>query len=726
MSVSYCINPKCPHPDEIPDNTHDLICPHCGSKLTLHNRYCVERLLGSGGFGKTFEAKDAENGEVRVVVKVLYRNHPKAVELFKQEAKVLCRLNHPGIPRVEEDGYFVYWAHGSKTPLHCLVMEKIEGLNLVEWLDERNQQPIDADLARNWLEQLVDILDRVHQLHYFHRDIKPHNIMRRPDGQLALIDFGTAREITGTYINKVGGGQNVTEIISAGYTPPEQINGKAVPQSDFYALGRTFVFLMTGKKPTAFPENPRNGKLLWHEEAPQIPEHFANVIDYMMAPFPGNRPQHGRVIFQALDDSTPPGGAWDRLEGSARNKGSASRSNPLRTTGSSFQTNSRLRSSRSTRSTRLPKSRLEALQTSISDFVDNFQPPVIPWNRVLQGAIATLILLQVYGYWRYGFFPSNPVRLVTELPDSLFYERLITRDAGYVRSLALSPNGRWIASGSYGTLRLWNAETGELESQRPAHQDWVEALVFTDDRTIATASGNKDPTIRLWNVETGVRKLTLSGHSGGINAMILTPDRKMLITASSDKTIRLWNLAQSRQVLVLRGHETPIYALAIAPDGRTLASGGRNGTIRLWDLSRGVQLRALSGHNDRVLSLAFSPDGKTLASSSNDRTLRFWNTFPGEEVKSFTDLATPVSHLVYVVDTPPERPEAGKIVQLMGTTQSILVWQPETGDRLHSLWGSRSPISAFTSTNDGRVIVTGSPEKVIQVWRLPDMAPPQL
>lgn len=722
MSVSYCINPKCPNPDEIPDDTRELICPHCSSKLVLHNRYRVERLLGSGGFGKTFEAIDSEKGEDRVVVKVLYRNHPKAVELFKQEAKVLCRLNHPGIPHVDEDGYFVYWAHGSKTPLHCLVMEKIEGLNLVEWIDERDKKPIDAEIARNWLEQLVDILDRVHQLHYFHRDIKPHNIMRRPDGQLALIDFGTAREVTGTYINKVGGGQNVTEIISAGYTPPEQINGKAVPQSDFYALGRTFVFLMTGKKPTAFPENPRNGKLLWHEEAPQIPEHFANVIDYMMAPFPGNRPQHGRVIFQALDDSTPPGSTWERSDAPARDsRGGSSRKHPFRTTGSSFRTNSRLRSSRSTRA---PKSRIEAWQEAIEDFFADLHPPEIRWDRVIEGAIVALILSQIYGYWRYGFFPSNPARLVVELPDSLFLERLISRDAGYVRSLALSPNGQQIVSGSFGTLRFWNLETGALENQVSAHQDWIEALVFLDDRTVATASGTKDPTIRFWNAETGVRKLTLIGHTDSINALLLAPDRKTLISASSDKTIRLWNITQAGQVKVLRGHNTSIEALAISPDGRTLASGGRNGTIRLWDLTRGVQLRAIQAHAGRVLSLAFSPDGKTLTSSSSDRSIRFWNTFPGEEVKSFTDLATPVRHLVYVVDTPPDHPEADSIVQLMGTTQSLLVWRPETGERLHSLWGSRSPISALASTADGTVIVTGSPEKTIQIWRLPDMAPP--
>jgi len=720
--VSYCINPKCPSPDEIPDDTRDLVCPHCNSKLVLNDRYRVTHLLGSGGFGKTFEAMD---GKACVVVKVLYRNHPKAVELFKQEAKVLCRLDHPGIPRVEEDGYFVYWVHGTTAPLHCLVMEKIEGKNLVEWLDSRGGEPIDADLARTWLEQLVDILDRVHQLHYFHRDIKPHNIMRRPDGQLALIDFGTAREVTGTYINKVGGGQNVTEIISAGYTPPEQINGKAVPQSDFYALGRTFVYLMTGKKPTHFPENPRNGKLLWHDAAPHIPAHFASVIDYMMAPFPGNRPQHGRVIFQALDDSQP-GGTWEMGDTNAlpprSNRPNDARWRGRRSgTDSSLRTGSRLRSSRSIRTSR---TKVEAWLAEASYQLSRLSWPEISWQRVGIGAAIALALSQVYGYWRYGFFPANPARLVLELPDSLFYERPIARRAGYVRSLALSPNGQRIASGSFGTLRVWNTETGELQQQRSGHQDWIEAIAFLDNNRIATAGGGKDGTIRIWNAETGIRQLTLGGHSGGTNALILTPDRQTMIGGGGDRAIRLWKVADFAQTQTLGGHVATIDALAVSSDGNTLASGSRNGTIRLWDLQRGVQLRALQGHSGRILSLAFAPDGRTLASSSADRSVRIWDILSGEQSQSLTDFSTPVDHLVYLVNALPDRPTAEPVVQLLGTTRSILVWQPETGERVHSLWGSRSPFSALATTASGDKIVTGSPQETIQLWRLPDVVAP--
>ncbi len=179
-------------------------------------------------------------------------------------------------------------------------MEKIEGLDLEQWMHNRSHQPITSEQALEWLTQVTQILDQVHQQDYFHRDIKPPNIMRRPNGQLVLIDFGTAREVTGTYLAKIGGSQNVTGIVSVGYTPPEQAAGRAVPQSDFFALGRTFVYLLTGKHPNDLLEDPRTGELLWRETGSCISKALGDLIDYMMAPFPGNRPQNTQVILDIL------------------------------------------------------------------------------------------------------------------------------------------------------------------------------------------------------------------------------------------------------------------------------------------------------------------------------------------------------------------------------------------------------------------------------------------
>ncbi|NES18842.1 MAG: serine/threonine protein kinase, partial [Symploca sp. SIO3E6] len=240
--MCLCINPNCTNPQN-PDNF--LFCQACGSELLLVREYRVSQLLSDkGGFGKTYEVSQ---GSQTKVLKVLINNQPKAIDLFKQEAQVLQQLNHPGIPK--GDRYFTFLPRNSQQPLHCLVMEKIEGLDLEEYQQQRQNYPIDQYSALKWLLQLAEILDEVHQQQFFHRDIKPSNIILKPDGQLVLIDFGTVRAITATYLGKQSSGQ-VTKIASGGYTPTEQLNRQAVPQSDFFALGRTFVFLLTGREPT--------------------------------------------------------------------------------------------------------------------------------------------------------------------------------------------------------------------------------------------------------------------------------------------------------------------------------------------------------------------------------------------------------------------------------------------------------------------------------------------
>ena len=263
--------------------------------MLLQNRYQVIRLLGKGGFGATFEVSDAGTPKV---LKVLLDNYPKSVSLFQREAQVLRGLRHPGIPRVEPDGYFKFEPGDSAEPLHCLVMEKIEGHNLQEWL--RDNQPISQERAIDWLKQLAEILDKVHQQDYFHRDIKPDNIMLKPEGKLVLIDFGAVREITETYLVKIAGNRQGTRVGTSGYMPLEQVDGVALPQSDFYALGRTFVYLLTGKYPFQLIDS-QTGELIWRDSAPQVSESLANLIDYLMAPFPGNRPPNTQVILQHLE-----------------------------------------------------------------------------------------------------------------------------------------------------------------------------------------------------------------------------------------------------------------------------------------------------------------------------------------------------------------------------------------------------------------------------------------
>jgi serine/threonine protein kinase len=88
--------------------------------------------------------------------------------------------------------------------------------------------------------------------------------------------------------------------IVPGYTPPEQAKGRAVPQSDYFSLGRTFVYLLTGKSPEDFMEDPRTGELLWQHRATHLSPGFTDVIDYLMATLPGNRPHNAQMILMRL------------------------------------------------------------------------------------------------------------------------------------------------------------------------------------------------------------------------------------------------------------------------------------------------------------------------------------------------------------------------------------------------------------------------------------------
>ncbi|MEL6930494.1 MAG: protein kinase [Cyanobacteria bacterium J06600_6] len=148
----------------------------------------------------------------------------------------------------------------------------------------------------DWLRQLLDILELLHQQQYFHRDIKPSNIILQPNGRLALIDFGAAQKVTDTYLGKIGVNQGVTSIRTPGYIAPEQLDGAALPQSDFFSLGRTLVHLVTGKHPQSFAKNLELENIVWRSQAPQISVAFGDLLDLMMSHSPSKRPINVKSI----------------------------------------------------------------------------------------------------------------------------------------------------------------------------------------------------------------------------------------------------------------------------------------------------------------------------------------------------------------------------------------------------------------------------------------------
>ncbi|MEG3896106.1 MULTISPECIES: serine/threonine-protein kinase [unclassified Microcoleus] len=290
----YCINPQC---EQRENPVAAQNCQACGTALLIGDRYRILKPVRSPNPARPtdiFEVEDLGTGEnewgtVKVLKVLKHTHNPDLVRLFKQEARVLIWLAGMGaVPQVEPDGYFQIPLLNNFQKLSCLVMEKISGENLAEFLTKN--QYVSQQLAIDWLQQMLHILQEIHKYHLVHRDIKPSNLMVEANGKLRLIDFGAATEAE----------IDTAPIGSAGYCAPEQIAGKAEVRSDFFALGRTFVHLLTGIQPIDFPVNEKTGKINWRNQAVDIDQLLVNSIDELMEPLPENRPENTQVILEKL------------------------------------------------------------------------------------------------------------------------------------------------------------------------------------------------------------------------------------------------------------------------------------------------------------------------------------------------------------------------------------------------------------------------------------------
>jgi serine/threonine protein kinase len=313
-SAIHCLNLDCQHP--YPQPWGNNFCNSCGSPLKLQGRYIPLQRLGAGGFAQVYTVWDQKT-QTEKVLKVLVDESPKARELFAQEAAVLGNLQHPGVPKVDSDGYFhIETLHttslqqGNPKPreLPCLVMEKINGHTLDEIL-YKYPQGCPQELVISWLAQAVEILRELHSRNIIHRDIKPTNLMLRtaspstsmvpgssPTDQLVMIDFGGAKQFSSNLFHFQS---SSTKLYSSGYSPPEQVAGGNVGfTADFYALGRTMIEMLTGKLLSDL-EDPHTGALRWRHLVKVNPE-LAVLLDEMVQENVRLRPANATIIQKRL------------------------------------------------------------------------------------------------------------------------------------------------------------------------------------------------------------------------------------------------------------------------------------------------------------------------------------------------------------------------------------------------------------------------------------------
>ena len=277
----------------------------------------------------------------------------------------------------------------------------------------------------------------------------------------------------------------------------------------------------------------------------------------------------------------------------------------------------------------------------------------------------------------------------------------------YVKSVAFSPDGSRLASGSDEIVRIWNTATGELEDELEGHTGWVESVVFSHNGRFIV-SGSRDMTIRIWNASTCETTHTLTGHEDRVMSVAISRDDKFVVSGSRDRTVRMWDTTTGELHHELKGHGDRVESVVVSPDCQHVASVSLAGELWIWTKDGAIEHKLKCRGDGNQVDLAFSNDGCRILCSIN-RTE--WTT---------------TGHRLSPSDTDNEPGDAGRTLSVAYSPDDgeivygkkdgeVIIWNRDT-NQTHILGRHGIGVTSVVFSLDGSRIASGSWDGTVRIW----------